>query len=106
RSAALQPRGCTRDRLACRLAFAWAWPRQSANPMSALSRENRAGFNLGVLISGRGTNLQSILDAIANGALDATVAVVISNRAGAPGLARAAAAGVETLVMDHREHPT
>ena len=57
---------------------------------------------LGVLISGRGSNLQSILDAIAGGRLDATVALVVSNRADATGLGHARAAGVETLVLDHR----
>ena len=65
-----------------------------------------APARLGVLISGRGTNLQSILDAIAQGALAASVAVVISNRPGAAGLARADAAGIETLVLDHRAHAT
>ncbi|MBA3949841.1 MAG: phosphoribosylglycinamide formyltransferase [Acidobacteria bacterium] len=59
---------------------------------------------LGVLISGRGTNLQSIIDAIARGSLNASIAVVISNRDDAPGLARAASAGVETLVLDHRAY--
>jgi phosphoribosylglycinamide formyltransferase-1 len=58
---------------------------------------------LGVLISGRGSNLQAIIDAIAQGRLDATIAVVISNRADAAGLDRARAAGVETLVIDHRD---
>jgi phosphoribosylglycinamide formyltransferase-1 len=72
--------------------------------MTGPGRENRAGFNLGVLISGRGTNLQSIIDAIADGRLEAAIAIVISNRADAAGLARAAAAGVETLVLDHRRH--
>lgn len=57
---------------------------------------------LGVLISGRGSNLQAILDAIAAGRLDATVALVISNRRDAAGLARAEAAGVPTLVLEHR----
>ncbi len=57
---------------------------------------------LGVLISGRGSNLQSIVDAIAGGALRARIAVVISNRAGAYGLERARAAGIETLVLDHK----
>ena len=74
--------------------------------MTDLSREKRAGFNLGVLISGRGTNLQSIIDAIAAGRLDATIAVVISNREEAAGLERAASAGIETLVLDHRAHPS
>lgn len=52
---------------------------------------------LAVLISGRGSNLQSIVDAIGAGALDATIAVVISNRADAAGLLRAREAGIETL---------
>jgi phosphoribosylglycinamide formyltransferase-1 len=60
---------------------------------------------LGVLISGRGTNLQSIIDAVADGRLEATIAVVISNRADAAGLERAARAGIETLVIDHRQQP-
>lgn len=64
---------------------------------------NSAGHNLGVLISGRGTNLQSIIDAIAGGRLDALIAVVISNRADAAGLERASGAGIETLVIDHRQ---
>jgi len=59
--------------------------------------------NLGILISGRGSNLQAIIDAIANGRLDARIAVVISNREGARGLERAKQAGVETLVLDHRD---
>lgn len=57
---------------------------------------------IGVLISGRGSNLQALLDAVAQGRLQARIAVVISNKAGAAGLARAAAAGIETLVLDHR----
>ncbi|MDQ3070079.1 MAG: phosphoribosylglycinamide formyltransferase [Acidobacteriota bacterium] len=59
---------------------------------------------LGVLISGRGTNLQSLIDAVAGGRLDAEIAVVISNRAGVEGLDRAHRAGLETLVLDHRPH--
>lgn len=57
---------------------------------------------LGVLISGRGSNLQSLSDAIANGVLDATIAVVISNTADAFGLERARAAGIESIVVSHR----
>jgi phosphoribosylglycinamide formyltransferase-1 len=60
----------------------------------------------GVLISGRGSNLQAIIDAIAEGRLRTRVAVVISNRADAPGLARAAAAGIETLVLPHQLAPS
>jgi phosphoribosylglycinamide formyltransferase-1 len=58
---------------------------------------------IGVLISGRGSNLQAIIDAVAAGRLDARIGVVVSNRAGAAGLERARAAGIETLVLSHRE---
>lgn len=57
---------------------------------------------LGVLVSGRGSNLQAIIDAIAAGRLQARIALVISNRPGAAGLDRARAAGIEALTIDHR----
>jgi len=57
---------------------------------------------LGVLISGRGSNLKAIIDAIDAGTLDATIAVVISNRADAPGLDHARRANVETVVLGHK----
>ena len=60
----------------------------------------------GVLISGRGSNLQALIDAIADGRLRARIAVVISNRADAAGLARAQAAGIETVTLPHRDYPT
>jgi phosphoribosylglycinamide formyltransferase 1 len=59
---------------------------------------------IAVLISGRGTNLQSIIDATSSHALDATIAIVISNRAEAHGLARARQAGIEALHLNPREH--
>jgi phosphoribosylglycinamide formyltransferase-1 len=62
--------------------------------------------NLGVLISGRGSNLQAIIDAIQDGRLDARLAIVISNRATAHGLERARAAGIDTLVRDHKAWPS
>ena len=61
---------------------------------------------IGVLISGRGSNLQALIDAIADGRLDAKIALVISNRADAVGLDRARSAGIETIVVDHRAFPT
>src|SRR5215510_10131075 len=61
---------------------------------------------IGVLISGRGTNLQSLIDATRDQRLDATIAIVISNRADAGGLERARRAGIETLVLDHRRWPS
>ena len=57
---------------------------------------------LGVLISGRGSNLQSLIDAISDRRLDATIAVVISNEPRAGGIERARAAGIETVVLSHR----
>jgi phosphoribosylglycinamide formyltransferase-1 len=58
---------------------------------------------IGVLISGRGSNLQAIIDAIAGKRLNAELAVVISNRSDAAGLKRAQQARVETLVVDHTD---
>ena len=62
--------------------------------------------SLGILISGRGSNLLAIIEAIRDGRLAASIAVVISNKADAPGLEHARKAGIETLVLDHREHAT
>jgi phosphoribosylglycinamide formyltransferase-1 len=56
----------------------------------------------GVLISGAGTNLQAILDRIAAGRLDCSVRLVLSNRSGVAGLARAERAGVPVKVVDHK----
>lgn len=61
---------------------------------------------IGVLISGRGSNLQALIDAIEETRLPAKIAIVIANRDGAAGLERARAAGIETLVIDHRGFPT
>jgi phosphoribosylglycinamide formyltransferase 1 len=61
--------------------------------------------SIGVLISGRGTNLQALIDAVGNGSLHVRIAVVISNREDAPGLARARDAGIETLILSHRAFP-
>src|SRR3954466_10804803 len=59
---------------------------------------------LGVLISGRGSNLQSIIDAISAGELAASIGVVISNRADAQGLQRARDAGVEATSISPRDY--
>ena len=56
-------------------------------------------IKLGVLLSGSGTNLQAILDRIAEGTLDATIELVISSRPSAYGLKRAEAAGIQTMTM-------
>ena len=65
-----------------------------------------ANRRLGVLLSGRGSNLQAIIDAIAERKLDATIAVVISNQENAGGLERARRVGIETLTLSHRGWPS
>lgn len=64
------------------------------------------GRRLGVLVSGRGSNLQALIDAIGRGDLDATIGLVISNVAGVAALDRASAAGIETLVVPHAGWPS
>jgi phosphoribosylglycinamide formyltransferase-1 len=61
---------------------------------------------LGILISGRGSNLQAIVEAIADRRLQARIALVLSNRPGAGGLERARRAGLETAVLSHRDYST
>ena len=56
-------------------------------------------IKLGVLLSGSGTNLQAIIDAIQAGTLDATIELVVSSRPSAYGLKRAEAAGLQTLTL-------
>jgi phosphoribosylglycinamide formyltransferase-1 len=77
--------------------------------VSAAPPDRAARFparRLGVLVSGRGSNLQALIDAIADGRLQASIAVVISNVAGAGGLDRARNDGIDTLVVDHRGWPS
>jgi phosphoribosylglycinamide formyltransferase 1 len=59
-------------------------------------------LSIGVLVSGNGTNLQAILDAVEAGTLPAKVRCVISNRTGAMALERAARAGVPALTIPHQ----
>ena len=56
-----------------------------------------------VLISGSGSNLQAIIDAIQSGAINADIRAVISNRPGVRGLQRAAQAGIAHCVIDHKD---
>jgi len=62
-----------------------------------------AKLKLGILISGRGSNLQALIDAAADPSYPAEIALVISNKADAGGLARAAAAGIATQVIPHKD---
>ncbi|MDI6616003.1 MAG: phosphoribosylglycinamide formyltransferase [Syntrophaceae bacterium] len=63
-------------------------------------------INLGVLVSGGGTNLQSIIDSINDGRLDATITVVISNVPGVRSLERARQNTIPAVVIDHDRFPT
>jgi phosphoribosylglycinamide formyltransferase 1 len=60
---------------------------------------------IGILISGRGSNMTALLDAASDGRLGAEVAVVISNVETAAGLAKARERGVETLFINHKGRP-
>lgn len=70
----------------------------TGNPRNATCR-------LVVLISGNGSNLQAIIDAIAAGEIPAEIGAVISNNPDAYGLERARRAGIPTAVVDHRDYP-
>jgi phosphoribosylglycinamide formyltransferase-1 len=58
-----------------------------------------------ILISGRGSNMASLLEAARAPDFPAEITLVLSNRPDAGGLARAAEAGVEALAIDHKAHP-
>lgn len=61
-------------------------------------------LRLGVLVSGRGSNLQALIDACADPAFPAGIALVVSNVAGAYAVERAQQAGIATAVLPHREY--
>ncbi len=60
---------------------------------------------IGVLISGRGTNLQALIDAQRSGHFDGKIAIVISNKSSAYGLQRAEEAGIKTQIITKIDHP-
>jgi phosphoribosylglycinamide formyltransferase 1 len=64
-----------------------------------------ARLALVVLVSGRGSNLQAIIDAIVGGELPAVIRAVVSSRADAYGLERARLAGISTELLDRRPFP-
>jgi phosphoribosylglycinamide formyltransferase-1 len=63
-----------------------------------------AALKVGVLISGRGSNLQALIEACRDPATNAKIVLVLSNKANAGGLARAAEAGIRTAVIDHKAY--
>jgi len=74
--------------------------------MSSVQEASRPPVKVGVLISGEGTNLQAIIDAVKRGELKADIRVVISNKAGARGLERARGHGIPAEFIDHRKFAT
>ncbi len=62
-------------------------------------------LKLGVLISGRGSNLQALIDACAQPDFPAQIALVLSNKPNVQGLERAEKAGIPTRVINHRDYP-
>ena len=65
--------------------------------------KNNATNRIVILISGSGTNLQSIIDARNAGKFNAEIVAVISNRANAFGLERAKLAGIPAITLDHTQ---
>ena len=61
---------------------------------------------IGILISGRGSNMVALIEATRDPAFPARVAIVISNRPEAPGLARARELGVKAVAIDHKTYPS
>ncbi len=59
-----------------------------------------------ILVSGRGSNMQAIIEAVRDGRLPAEIRAVVSNEPGAPALERARAAGIPAIAINHREFPT
>ena len=74
--------------------------------MTTETNTARPPVKLGVLISGEGTNLQAIIDAIARDELKAEIRVVISNKAAARGLERARRKAIPAEFIDHRSFPS
>lgn len=71
-----------------------------ADPVSAPARRR-----VGILVSGRGSNMAALIAAAAGTGFPAEIACVVSNRPGAGALERAAEAGIATDVVDHRAYP-
>ena len=61
---------------------------------------------LGVLVSGSGSNLQSLIDHVERGALDAEIRMVVSNNPCAFALERCRKHGIPSAIIDHREFPS
>jgi phosphoribosylglycinamide formyltransferase 1 len=73
--------------------------------MSAPIGQDRPPVKLGILISGEGTNLQAVIDAVGHGELAADIRIVVSNKPEARGLERARRHGIPAEVLSHRGKP-
>ncbi len=71
--------------------------------MTGTTQTSPAG-NIAILISGTGSNMQAFIDACKSDELDARISIVISNNPDAPGLQRAAEAGIATKCINHRDY--
>src|SRR5208282_2491025 len=80
--------------------------RRTESRLSGQARAVTAKKRTAILISGRGSNLQALIDAAADPAYPAELALVLSNVADAQGLARAEKAGILTKTIPHRGHAT
>ena len=60
-------------------------------------------MNIAIFVSGNGTNLQAIIDAVSRGEISAKIALVISNNKNAYALTRAKGSGIKTFLLDHKE---
>src|SRR3989344_345340 len=66
--------------------------------------EARAGIV--ILVSGRGSNMQAIIEAVRDGRLPAEIRAIVSNEPGAPALEHARSAGIPAIAINHRDSPT
>jgi len=77
----------------------------AAQPPLRYFRPTMTKPRIGILISGRGSNMVALIDAIREGRIEAEAALVISNIETAAGLERASERGVETLFINHKGRP-
>lgn len=78
----------------------------SVHSLTAIDAPKAKKLKLAVFISGRGSNLQSLIDACEGPDFPAEIVVVVSNRADAYGLVRAQNAGIPTLIIPHKNYET
>src|SRR5262249_57940284 len=83
---------------------AWGCRRRRSRTPRSLTGERRAKKRVAVLISGRGSNMAALIEAAKEHSYPAEIALVVSNRPEAAGLARAEAQAIPTAGGDHRPH--